>query len=57
MLTQRSRDFVEYDFVASARPRKCPRCSVTHYWPTEDKLCYVCEGEWVDDYEYVLGIR
>jgi hypothetical protein len=27
--------------------RKCPRCKKMHRWPTDDKLCYKCEGAWV----------
>lgn len=39
--------------VASKYIRKCPMCSVRHYWPTDDKLCYVCEKEWVEYLDYV----
>jgi len=42
-----SPDFERTDRVATKRPRKCPMCGVMHHWPTEDKLCYYCEGEWV----------
>ena len=31
------------------RLRKCPRCGKKHRWPTEDKLCYKCEGEWAEE--------
>lgn len=34
--------------VLTKRLRKCPMCQKKHRWPTEDKLCYVCEGEWVE---------
>jgi len=28
---------------------KCPRCGKRHTWPTEDKLCRKCEGEWAGE--------
>jgi hypothetical protein len=42
------KNYVKTTVQPSKRPRKCPMCGVIHFWPTDDKLCYHCEGEWVD---------
>jgi uncharacterized OB-fold protein len=42
------KDYVETDVRPSKTKRKCPMCGVMHYWPTDDKLCYHCEYEWVE---------
>ena len=38
------------------KKRTCPRCHKKHTWPTEDKLCKKCEGEWVASAEYALRL-
>jgi len=39
-------DYEKTDVKPSRCERKCPMCGVMHHWPTEDKLCYNCEGVW-----------